>query len=256
MADYGRFKQGNSTFYGRVEGQGVWVLTDAPWRAGTETGEVHDRDDLVTLVPCEPSKLIAIGRNYRDHAAERQAPVPATPLLWLKAPSSLTPHRSMVAVPFPEHRTDFEAELAVVIGSVTRRVKREAALNHVFGYTAAQDISDRTIQEADGQWTRGKSYDTFTPLGPIITTTLDLNAARVRQYHNGELRQDGAVADMIFDVAALVAFVSDAMTLLPGDVILTGTPAGVGPIQPGDHIEVQITGLASLANNVGMRGSA
>jgi 2-keto-4-pentenoate hydratase/2-oxohepta-3-ene-1,7-dioic acid hydratase in catechol pathway len=256
MAEYGRFKQGETTFYGVVQAGQVTPLTEAPWHGGRPTGAPCDLDDLVILVPCEPTKLIAIGHNYREHAAERQAPAPEVPLLWLKAPSSLTPHRSMVAVPFPEHRTDYEAELALVIGSVTRRAKRENALAHVFGYTSAQDISDRTVQAADGQWARAKSYDTFTPLGPTIRTGWSPAGARVRQYHNGVLKQDGGVEDMIFDLATLVAFVSDAMTLNPGDVILTGTPAGVGPIQPGDHLEVQITGLAALANNVGMRGSA
>jgi 2-keto-4-pentenoate hydratase/2-oxohepta-3-ene-1,7-dioic acid hydratase in catechol pathway len=256
MREFGRFRKDGREFYGECLGEQVDEWSGAPWLGGGEVGVRHVADELVILTPCEPGKIIAVGRNFAEHAAEQDAETPAEPIIWLKAPSSLTPHRSMVAIPHPEHRTDYEAELAVVIGRRARRVSVSEANSYVFGYTAAQDISDRVLQRRDGQWTRAKSFDTFTPLGPTVRTGLDLAGARVRQYWNGVLKQDGAVAGMVFSIPDLLAFISDAMTLEPGDVILTGTPAGVGPIRPGDHLEVQIDGLAPLANNVGMRGSA
>jgi len=168
----------------------------------------------------------------------------------MKAPTSLLPDGGKIEIPFPAHRTDFEAELAIVIGRRVRGVSPKQAPRCILGYTAAQDISDRTIQKAEGQWARCKSFDTFTPLGPCVETMLDPADLTIQQFQNGELRQNSSTRQLIFKPAEIVSFVSTAMTLLPGDVILTGTPSGVGPIQSGDKLEVRIQGLAPLNNIV------
>ena len=176
--------------------------------------------------------------------------LPAEPLFWFKATTSLLADGGKIEIPFPQHRTDFEAELAIVIGRKTRNVSPAQAGRCIFGYTAAQDISDRTIQKAESQWARCKSFDTFTPLGPYVETVFDPNESSIQQFQNGQLRQNSNTSQLIFKPAALVNFISMNMTLLPGDVILTGTPGGVGPIQNGDQLEVRIQGLATLCNTV------
>jgi 2-keto-4-pentenoate hydratase/2-oxohepta-3-ene-1,7-dioic acid hydratase in catechol pathway len=202
------------------------------------------------LVPVEPGKIIAIGLNYADHVREMRRELPQEPLFWFKATTSLLPHGGEIEIPFPEHRTDFEAELAIVIGKKIRNVTPAQASNYIFGYTAAQDISDRYIQKADGQWARCKSFDTFTPLGPYVETMLDPKELSIRQFQNGQLRQNSNTRELIFKPTEIVSFVSTSMTLLPGDVILTGTPSGVGSIKSGDKLEVRIQGLAPLVNTV------
>jgi 2-keto-4-pentenoate hydratase/2-oxohepta-3-ene-1,7-dioic acid hydratase in catechol pathway len=198
----------------------------------------------------EPSKIIAVGLNYADHVREMKRELPPEPLFWFKATSSLLPSGGEIEIPFPEHRTDFEAELVIVIGKKCRNVTPAQAAACIFGYTAAQDISDRHIQKADGQWARCKSFDTFTPLGPFIETQLDPAALSIQQFQNGEVRQNSNTRELIFKPSHLVSFASTSMTLLPGDVILTGTPSGVGPIKSGDRLEVRIQGLTTLVNVV------
>src|SRR5690242_13170479 len=176
--------------------------------------------------------------------------MPKEPVIWFKATTSLLPDGGKIEIPFRNHRTDFEAELAIVIGRKIRNVTPTTAARHIFGYTAAQDISDRHIQKADGQWARCKSFDTFTPLGPYVETQIDPNELTIQQFQNGQLRQNSNTSQLIFKPAQLVSFISTNMTLLPGDVILTGTPSGVGPIQSGDKLEVRIQGLTPLFNTV------
>jgi len=197
-----------------------------------------------------PSKIIAVGVNYLDHAREMNRELPKEPLIWLKAPTSLLPDGGKIEIPFPKHRTDFEAELAIVIGRKVRNVAANSAARYIFGYTASQDISDRTIQKSESQWARCKSFDTFTPLGPLVETKIDPNELTIQQFQNGQLRQNSNTKQLIFRPAEIVSFVSTNLTLLPGDVILTGTPSGVGPIQSGDRLEVRIQGLAPLNNSV------
>jgi len=199
---------------------------------------------LKTLPPVAPSKLIAIGLNYADHAREQNKPLPKEPLFWLKAPTSLLADGGKIEVPFPQHRTDFEAELAIVIGRRVRNVTPAAASRYIFGFTAAQDISDRTIQNSETQYARSKSFDTFTPLGPYVETKIDPSDLTIQLFQNSNTNQ------LIFDCSTIVSFVSTNLTLLPGDVIITGTPAGVGPITSGDRLEVRIQGLAPLVNSV------
>jgi 2-keto-4-pentenoate hydratase/2-oxohepta-3-ene-1,7-dioic acid hydratase in catechol pathway len=202
------------------------------------------------LVPVVPTKIIAVGVYYADHAREMGRELPKEPLIWLKATTSLLPDGGKIEIPFPKNRTDFEAELAIIIGRKIRNVSPTQASRYIFGYTAAQDISDRHIQKADGQWARCKSFDTFTPLGPFVETKLDPSELSIQQFQNGQLRQNSNTKQLIFKPHELVSFISTNLTLLPGDVILTGTPSGVGPIQSGDKLEVRIQGLTSLFNSV------
>jgi 2-keto-4-pentenoate hydratase/2-oxohepta-3-ene-1,7-dioic acid hydratase in catechol pathway len=176
--------------------------------------------------------------------------LPREPLFWFKAITSLLADGGRIEIPFPQHRTDFEAELAIVIGRKIRNVSPTQASRYIFGYTTAQDISDRTIQKAESQWARCKSFDTFTPLGPFVETKIDPHELNIQLFQNGQLRQNSNTRQLVFKPADLVSFISTNLTLLPGDVILTGTPGGVGPIQSGDKLEVRIQGLAPLNNSV------
>ncbi len=211
----------------------------------------HRLADVRLLAPVLPrSKVVGVGRNYRDHAAELGNEVPTEPLMFLKPNTSVVGPGDPVVHPRQSEQVDYEGELAVVIGRICRDVPAEKALDVVFGYTVANDVTARDLQRADGQFTRAKGFDSFCPLGPWIETELDPSDLRVRTHLNGDLVQDGTTADMVFDVPALIAHVSAVMTLLPGDVILTGTPAGVGPLQVGDEVEVSVAGIGSLTNKV------
>lgn len=250
MPLYGRFEKEGRAFHGEVRSGEVVELDASPVGGGARPVATHRLGALGILPPVEPSKLIAVGLNYADHAAETKHEIPREPLFFLKAPSSLLAHGGTVRVPYPDHRTDFEAELAVVIGRKTLGVSEADALAHVFGYTAAQDISDRHVQRDDKQWARAKSFDSFTPIGPFVRTDLDPRDLRIRQVQNGEVKQDSRTSRMIFGVAFLVHFIARHITLLPGDVIITGTPNGIGPIREGDELEVLIDGLEPLRNRV------
>ncbi|MCS7338211.1 MAG: fumarylacetoacetate hydrolase family protein [Verrucomicrobiae bacterium] len=250
MAAIGRFQKDDEIFYAKVvEGQ-LYRLRGDIFSTPTFDKRPIPLKGVKTLVPVAPSKIIAVGLNYADHARETGAAVPKQPLFWFKAPSSLLPDGGKIEIPFPEHRVDYEAELAIVIGRRVRNVTPNAASRYILGYTAAQDVTDRTIQAQEGQWCRCKSFDTFTPLGPYIETSIDPHNLTIQLFQNGQLRQNSNTAQMIFNCFELVSFISTHMTLLPGDVILTGTPAGIGPIASGDKLEVRIQGLAPLINTV------
>jgi 2-keto-4-pentenoate hydratase/2-oxohepta-3-ene-1,7-dioic acid hydratase in catechol pathway len=250
MATIGRFQKGDDIFYAKVVNDTLFRLRGDVFGAHTFERKPTPRRGVRTLVPVAPSKVICVGLNYADHARETGKELPREPLFWFKAPTSLLPHGGKIHIPFPEHRTDYEAELCVVIGRKTRNVTPAQAPRCIFGYTAAQDISDRTIQKSDGQWARAKSFDTFTPLGPFVETEVDPAGLAIQLFQNGQLRQNSNTREMIFKPAELVNFISTHLTLLPGDVILTGTPAGIGPIRSGDRLEVRIGGLAPLVNTV------
>ena len=250
MASIGRFQKGDDIFYAKVVDGEIFRLHGDVFGTPSFDRQPTPRKGVKTLVPVVPSKIIAVGLNYADHVREMKREFPAEPLIWFKAPSSLLADGGKIEIPHPKNRTDFEAELAIVIGRKTRNVSPGQAARHIFGYTAAQDISDRHIQKADGQWGRCKSFDTFTPLGPYVETVLDPGALNIQQFQNGQLRQNSNTRELIFKPAQLVSFISSNLTLLPGDVILTGTPGGVGPIQSGDKLEVRIQGLAPLCNAV------
>jgi 2-keto-4-pentenoate hydratase/2-oxohepta-3-ene-1,7-dioic acid hydratase in catechol pathway len=201
-------------------------------------------------LPCAPTKIVGVGLNYRAHALEMGKPLPSEPLLFLKPPSAVIGSGAPIVRPRGYRRVDYEGELAVVIGRRARGVSAAAALDHVAGYTCALDITVRDLQERDVQYTRAKGFDTFCPLGPVLARGLDPSRLRLCTRLNGELRQDSSTEDMIFTVPELIAFISGVMTLVPGDVISTGTPPGVGPIVPGDWVEVEIEGIGVLRNPV------
>lgn len=250
MAAIGRFQKHDDIFYAKVVDGEIFRLRGDVFGSPSFERKPTPLKGVRTLTPVVPSKVIAVGLNYSDHARELGKPLPKEPLFWLKATTSLLPDGGKIEVPFPEHRTDYEAELAIVIGRRVRNVTPTAAARYIFGYTAAQDISDRTIQNAESQWTRCKSFDTFTPLGPFVETKLDPRELSIQLFQNGQLRQNSNTNQLIFDCHRLVSFISTNLTLLPGDVILTGTSSGIGPITSGDRLEVRIQGLAPLVNSV------
>jgi 2-keto-4-pentenoate hydratase/2-oxohepta-3-ene-1,7-dioic acid hydratase in catechol pathway len=250
MAAIGRFQKGNEIIYAKVVEGELFRLRGDVFGSPSFDKKPMPAKGLKPLPPVAPSKLIAIGLNYADHAREQNKPLPKEPLFWFKATTSLLPDGGKIEVPFAEHRTDFEAELAIVIGRRIRNVAPAAASRYILGYTTAQDISDRTIQNSESQWARAKSFDTFTPLGPFVETKLDPHDLTIQLFQNGQLRQNSNTNQLIFNCYQIVSFVSTNMTLLPGDVILTGTPSGVGPIQSGDRLEVRIQGLSPLVNTV------
>ncbi|HEV2392169.1 MAG TPA: fumarylacetoacetate hydrolase family protein [Verrucomicrobiae bacterium] len=250
MAAIGRFQKGEEIFYAKVVDGEVFRLRGDVFGSPSFDRKPTLLKGVRTLTPVVPSKIIAVGLNYADHARETNKPLPKEPLFWIKATTSLLPDGGKIEVPFPNHRTDFEAELAVVIGRRVRNVTPAAASRYILGYTPAQDISDRTIQNGESQWTRAKSFDTFTPLGPYIETKIDPHDLTIQLFQNGQLRQNSNTAHLIFNCFRLVSFISTNLTLLPGDVILTGTPSGVGRIESGDRLEVRIQGLAPLVNGV------
>lgn len=202
------------------------------------------------LAPCSPTKIVCVGRNYADHASEMGNDLPASPLLFFKPPSSVLEPGGSIVYPAESQRVDFEGELAVAIGQRCRNVPAAEARSVIRGYTILNDVTARDLQRTEVQWARAKGFDTFAPIGPCIADDVDPRNLRIRTYLNGELRQDASTASMIFDVPTLVAYVSAAFTLEPGDVIATGTPSGVGPMQPGDEVCVEIEGIGRLINHV------
>ncbi|WP_053385422.1 fumarylacetoacetate hydrolase family protein [Leucobacter celer] len=231
-------------------------LTGDPMVAGFDTtGRRIRLEDARLLAPVIPrSKVVCIGKNYADHVEEMKnvtgGEAPEEPLLFLKPNTSVIGPGEPILRPAISNRVEHEGELAMVIGAVTKDVSEEDALKHVFGFTCANDVTARDLQIKDGQWTRGKGFDTFCPLGPVIETDPDLSDARVVTRVNGEVRQEGRTSQLIHSLARIVAFASQAFTLLPGDVILTGTPAGVGLLESGDTVEVEIEGIGILRNPV------
>lgn len=250
MAAIGRFQKGDEIFFAKVVDGELFRLRGDVFGSPSFDKKPTPLKGVRTLTPVVPSKIIAVGLNYADHARESGKALPKEPLFWLKATTSLIPDGGKIEVPFAKHRTDYEAELCIIIGRRVRNVTPAAAARYIFGYTSAQDISDRTIQNGESQWTRSKSFDTFTPLGPYAETKIDPHDLTIQLFQNGQLRQNSNTSQLIFDCFQLVSFISTNMTLLPGDIILTGTPSGVGPIVSGDRLEVRIQGLAPLVNTV------
>jgi 2-keto-4-pentenoate hydratase/2-oxohepta-3-ene-1,7-dioic acid hydratase in catechol pathway len=202
------------------------------------------------LPPCSPTKVVAVGLNYRDHARELGFAIPDEPVIFLKPPTAIVGTGEAIVYPPTSSQVDFEAELGVVIKDRIRQVKPGDAYRHILGYTCANDVTARDLQKKDGQWTRAKSFDTFCPVGPWIETDLDPGNILVESYLNGERKQSSRTSELIFRVDHLVSFISSIMTLYPGDLIITGTPAGIGPMQPGDEVEVRIEGIGSLTNKI------
>jgi 2-keto-4-pentenoate hydratase/2-oxohepta-3-ene-1,7-dioic acid hydratase in catechol pathway len=247
---FGGFRSGEQFFYGELCGDEVHRLAQPYWIDIEATGDVLPLATLQIGVPVAPSKVIAVGLNYADHIAEMKRSEFGSPLIWFKAPSSLLPHEGNINIAFPEHRTDFEVELAVVIGASAKNVSATDALAHVFGYTIGLDITDRDLQKQEKQFGRCKSFDTYTPIGPFVYAGANVPDVAIKLWQNGALRQSTSTSRMIHSVAQIISFASQSLTLLPGDIILTGTPAGVGPIQPGDQLEAEIGNWPRLRNIV------
>jgi 2-keto-4-pentenoate hydratase/2-oxohepta-3-ene-1,7-dioic acid hydratase in catechol pathway len=246
-----RFALQGLTRYGILKGEQVFPLADSPFGSLTETGEVLGLGEVSLLAPCEPSKIIALGLNYRDHAAEFGRQVPDEPLIFLKPSTSVIGPDADIIYPKMSRRVDYEAELGVILARTARRVPEEKTLDYVLGYTCFNDVTARDLQKKDGLFTRAKGFDTFAALGPWIETEIgDPDNVMVEAFLDGEPRQRASTNNMIFGVRRLISFISQVMTLLPGDVIATGTPAGVGPMRPGDVVEVRVEKIGTLRNRV------
>jgi len=239
---FARLRTPEGLVYVHVDGEEAVRWTRAPWEpdAGPAPGRRVGFRDADVACPADPTKIVCVGRNYAAHAKELGNEVPAEPLLFFKPPSSLVGPLEAIVLPPQSERVEHESELAVVIGKRMRNVTKEDAMMHVFGYTVANDVTARDLQRKDGQWTRAKGFDTFCPAGPWIDTEIDPGHVRVLSRVNGVVRQDALTAQMIFDIPTLLAYVSRVMTLMPGDLVLTGTPEGVGPLAPGDVCEVEL----------------
>ena len=247
-----RFSHNEAITYGILDEKDLVVLAGDPLFAGYETtGERVPLADAVLLAPVIPrSKVVCIGKNYHDHAAEMGGEAPEEPLLFLKPNTAVIGPGDAIVRPALSERTEYEGELAVVIGRIAKNVKAADALDYVLGYTIGNDVTARDLQRKDGQWARAKGFDTFCPLGPVIETDFDPASATIETRVNGEVRQHAPLTDMIHSVPAIIEYASAVFTLLPGDVILTGTPAGVGTFEAGDTVEVEITGLGILRSSV------
>jgi len=231
----------------------LWPFEEDPWtKFAAEPWEPLPMHEVHLLAPVVPSKIVCIGRNYGEHAAELGNEVPKEPLLFLKAPSAVIAPGDAIRIPAISQRVDFEGELAVVIGKRASRIApNEDVRGYIRGYTIVNDVTARDLQKSDGQWSRAKGFDTFCPMGPLVTDEVHpWEGLRVETRLNGVLKQQGTTRDLIFDIAVLLRHITAAMTLLPGDVISTGTPSGVGPMRAGDRVEVTVEGLGTLANPV------
>lgn len=245
-------RDGPGIHYGSLDEKEIRVLEGDPFGEYRLTDIRHNVDHVKLLPPCVPSKIVCVGRNYVEHAREMEKEAPAEPLIFLKPPSAVVSTGDMILYPPESQRVDHEGEIGVVIGRRCRRLGAAVpAAPYIFGYTCVNDVTARDLQRKDGPWTRGKGFDTFCPFGPVIRTDADPAALEVRTLRNGDLRQRGHVAQMIFPMDVIIRFISQVMTLEPGDLIATGTPAGVGPIELGDTVEVVIEGIGVLRNPVG-----
>ena len=236
--------------YGVLEGTQVALFRGLPWGDPEFVGVAVELDELKVLAPTIPSKIICVGKNYADHAAEMNSSVPEEPVIFLKPNTTVIADEDSIVLPDQSNDVHYEAELAVVIGAVAKDVPVERAGEVIFGYTCANDVTARDIQAKDKQWTRAKSFDTFCPLGPWIETELDPSTLNISCEVNDEVKQSSNTKEMIRGVHEMVSWISKVMTLIPGDVILTGTPAGVGPIVAGDSVSVTIQGIGTLTNPV------
>lgn len=256
-----RFSLKDKAAYGVIEGGVIYEMENSPFDAPAaglkKTGKGFRLEDVKLLCPVTPSKIVAIGLNYKAHAAEFNKPLPEEPMLFMKPSTAVIGPDDLIIYPsHMSHRVDYEGELGVVVGKKAKDVPAGAARDFILGYTCFNDVTARDLQGKDIQYTRAKGFDTFAAIGPCIETGLDPLDARIETYLNGEKRQDASTQDMIFDVFRLLSFVSQVMTLLPGDVIATGTPPGVGKMKPGNTVEVVIAGIGRLRNTVAPRASA
>ncbi|GHE21810.1 fumarylacetoacetate hydrolase family protein [Halomonas urumqiensis] len=247
---YVRYNYNNQTHHGHLAEGIVTRLEGNMFDSVEPSDETVPMSDVTLLAPCEPSKVVCVGLNYLDHAKEMNEALPKAPLLFLKPPTTVIAHQDTIKAPEGLGRLDHEGELAIVIGKQAKNVSIEEAAEVIFGFTCANDFTARAIQLSDKQWTRGKSFDTFCPLGPGIVTEINQQDASIQLTVNGEVRQRSNINMFIFQVNEVVSYISRCMTLMPGDVILTGTPHGVGPVNSGDEMSITIDGIGTLTNTL------
>jgi 2-keto-4-pentenoate hydratase/2-oxohepta-3-ene-1,7-dioic acid hydratase in catechol pathway len=245
-----RFQAKGSPAYGILDNDEVVELGEDGYASLSTRRAVHHAAAVRLLAPCVPSKVVAVGLNYRDHARELGMAVPEAPILFLKPPTAVIGPGDDIRFPAMSRQVDFEGELGIVIRDRVSRIAPAESRQHILGYTCANDVTARDLQKQDGQWTRAKGFDTFCPVGPWIETDLDPGDLLVETWLNGERRQSSRTSQFVFGVDHLVSFITQVMTLEPGDLIITGTPSGIGPMQRGDSVEVRIEGIGSLVNNV------
>jgi 2-keto-4-pentenoate hydratase/2-oxohepta-3-ene-1,7-dioic acid hydratase in catechol pathway len=251
-----RFSKDRRIKYGVRRGNTIQGYKGSPFipvnrRTGTfyPDSTSYNIDEVKLLAPCVPSKIVCLGLNYRSHAEEFNLPVPENPILFLKPPTAVIGPGDNIVLP-NKSRIDYECELAIVMGRKAKEISAERATEYVLGYTCFNDVTDRHAQKADRQWTRAKGYDTFAPIGPHIETDIDPGNLLVETYLNGVRKQSARTGDLIFGIPRIISFISVVMTLLPGDVIATGTPSGIGPVKAGDIVEIRVEGIGTLRNGV------
>ena len=245
-----RFAYGDAVGFGVVDGRRITAIEGDALGTLSPTGVSHALAEVKLLPPVYPSKIIALGLNYRDHGEELNLEMPAEPLIFMKPSSAVVGHLDAIRYPVMSERIDYEGELGIVIGRMTTQIEEADAHRCILGYTCVNDVTARDLQQKDGQWTRAKGFDTFAPLGPWIETEVDPDGLKIETFLNGERRQSSSTSNLIFKPAFVVSFVSRIMTLYPGDVIATGTPSGIGPMLPGDEVDVVVEGIGTLTNRV------
>jgi len=245
-----RFTAGSGVEYGILSGKAIQAIEGEPFNSITPADHCYQLSEVNLLSPCTPSKIVALGLNYHNHAKELNAPLPDAPLIFIKPSTAVIGTEANIIYPESSNRVDYEGELAVVIKKPVWRVSIKEALDYVLGYTCFNDVTARDIQNQNGQWTRAKSFDTFAAVGPCIETELDPGNVTLKTYLNGKLKQQGSTTDLIYSIPELINFISHVMSLLPGDIIATGTPSGIGPMYPGDTVEIKIGGIGTLRNYV------
>jgi 2-keto-4-pentenoate hydratase/2-oxohepta-3-ene-1,7-dioic acid hydratase in catechol pathway len=246
-----RFLRAGEPAYGVLQEETLALIKGSPFGDFTVGPERQPIGEVTLLPPAEPSKIVAVGVNYRDHALERGRGLPEEPLLFLKPPSAVVGPNDTILYPRMSKRVDYDGELALVIKRTARELADEEPVgDYILGYTCFNDVTARDLQDKDVQFTRAKSFDTFASIGPCLVTDLDPSDLKIKTFLNGKLKQSSSTRNLIFPVPTLVRFISRIMTLAPGDVITTGTPAGIGPMQPGDKVDVQIEGIGTLSNTV------
>ena len=247
---YVRIERNNKAVWGELKNQTVFLLSDAPYLNGKRTGQSLPLEDSRLLAPCQPSKIVCVGKNYYDHAVEMNEGIPETPIIFIKPSTSV--NDPLADIPYPEQtkRLDYEGELAFIVSKTAKNVSRDRARDFILGYTCFNDVTARDIQKGDGQWTRGKGFDGFAPAGPWITDEVNPDDISVLTRLNGKVVQASRTSKLMWDIASLMEFITACMTLLPGDVVATGTPSGIGPMQRGDKVEVEIEGIGTLINQV------
>ena len=245
-----RFTANRKTRYGILKGKFIQEIKGRPFRKITPGEQHYPLDKVKILAPCQPSKIVALGVNYRSHADEVSSDVPESPLLFLKPATAVIGPEDNILYPPSSNRVDYEAELGVVIKKTAWKIAAKDAPDYILGYTCFNDVTARDLQKRDGQWTRAKGFNTFAAIGPWIETNLDPSGLDLETHLNGAVKQKGNTRDLVFTVPQLIDFISHIMTLLPGDVIATGTPGGIGPMNPGDTVEIVIPAIGILRNYI------